>query len=71
LLNPLSAAQPDTLKCIGMFAGTDVRDLVLQRLNDLGNLMNLQSDAHTAYDNIKWGIKGRDKDGEVRPYLEV
>jgi hypothetical protein len=59
------------MEYIAMLAGTAGRDLVLQQLNGLGNLMNLQSDAHAAYDNIKWGIEGRDKNGEVRPYLDV
>jgi hypothetical protein len=53
------------MKCIAMFAGTAARDLVLQHLNDLGNLMNLQSDAHTAYDNLRWGIEARMENGTV------
>ena len=53
-----------------MLAGTAVRDLVLQQLNGLGNLMNLESNAHTAYNNIKWAIEGRDTIGEVRLHLE-
>jgi hypothetical protein len=47
------------MKYIAMFAGTATRDIVLQHLNDLGNLMNLQSDAHTAYNNLWWGIEAR------------
>jgi hypothetical protein len=42
-----------------MFAGTATWDLVLQHLNDLGNVMNLQGDAHTAYDNLRWGIEAQ------------
>ena len=42
-----------------MFAGTTTRDLVLSHLNDLGNLMNLQSDAHAAYDDLLWGIEAK------------
>jgi hypothetical protein len=48
-----------------MLAGTAVRDLVLEQLNDLGNLVNLQSDAHTAYNNIRWGIEARNENGTV------
>ena len=48
-----------------MFAGTAVRDLVLQQLNDLGNFMNVQSDAHEAYDDLMWGIEGRMEEGTV------
>ena len=48
-----------------MFAGTATRDLVLQYLNDLGNLMNLQSDAQTAYDDLQWGIEAQVENGTV------
>ena len=48
-----------------MLAGSAVRDLVLQQLNSLGNLMNIQSDAHTAYDNLRWGIESRMEGGMV------
>ena len=57
--------QPDTLKCIAMFAGTATRDLVLQHLNGVGNVMNLQADAHTAFDDLKWGIEAENKNGKV------
>jgi hypothetical protein len=53
------------MKCIAMFAGTQVRDLVFQQLNQLGNLMNIQSDAHTAYDDLLWGIESRVENGTV------
>jgi len=53
------------MKCIAMFAGTQVRDLVFQQLNQLGNVMNIQSDAHTAYDELHWGIEGRVENGTV------
>jgi len=42
-----------------MFAGTATRDLVLQHLNGLGNLMNLQADAHNAYDSLRCGIEAQ------------
>jgi len=49
-----------------MFAGSATRDLVVQHLNDIGNAMNLQTDAHTSYDNLRWGIEAIDNNGEVR-----
>jgi len=65
-INIPSTAQPDTIKCIAMFAGTAVRDLVTEQLNDLGNYINIQSDAHTAYDDIFWGIEAHNENGMVR-----
>ena len=53
------------MKCIAMFAGTQVRDLVFQQLNQLGNLMNIESNAHTAYGELLWGIEGRVENGTV------
>jgi hypothetical protein len=47
------------MKCIAMFAGTATQDFVLRHLNDLGNVMNLQGDAHNDYDNLLWGIEAQ------------
>jgi hypothetical protein len=49
-----------------MFAGPATRDLILQHLNNIGNVMNLQSDAHIACDKLEWGIEARDDNGSVR-----
>jgi hypothetical protein len=49
-----------------MFAGTATTALVLQHLNSIDNMMNLQADTHTAYDNLKWGIEARVDDEKVR-----
>jgi restriction endonuclease S subunit len=50
-----------------MFAGNRARDLVIRYLNDTSNVMNIQSDAHTSYNNLKWGIEARsDGNGKVR-----
>ncbi|KAK2462249.1 hypothetical protein APHAL10511_005745 [Amanita phalloides] len=59
------SGKPDTMKCIAMFAGTAVRDLILRHLNGLGNVMNVESNAHTAYDDLKWGIEGQTEKGTV------
>ena len=48
-----------------MFAGNEVRDLVIQHVNGIGNVVNLQSDAHAAYDELKWGIEAQDDNGTV------
>jgi hypothetical protein len=53
------------MKNIAMFAGAKARDLVLQHLNAPGNVFNLQSDAHTAFDNLKWGIEAQVENGKV------
>jgi len=55
----------DTLKCIGMLAGTKVRDLVVQHLNDIGNVMNLEWNAQTAYDNNEWAIQADEDHGKA------
>ena len=53
----LRTFQPDTLKCLTMFAGEPARDLVLQHMNGLENVMNLESNAHSWYNGLRWGIK--------------
>ncbi|KAF8330338.1 uncharacterized protein EI90DRAFT_2922141 [Cantharellus anzutake] len=59
-------ALPDTIKCIAMLAGTAVRDLVLEQLDDLGNLIHVESNAHAAYDDIYWGIEARNENGKIK-----
>jgi hypothetical protein len=49
-----------------MLAGPAVKDLILQQLNGIGNAINIQVDAHTAYHNLKWGIEARNDNGTVR-----
>ncbi|KAH9977546.1 hypothetical protein BJV74DRAFT_860371 [Russula compacta] len=56
----------DTIKCIAMLAGTAVRDLVVKQLNGPGNLMNIESNTHTAYNDILWGIEAREENGMVK-----
>jgi hypothetical protein len=51
-----------------MFAGNETRDLVIQHLNGLGNAVNLERNAHLAYDELKWGIEAQDDNGTVRNY---
>ncbi|KAF8330340.1 uncharacterized protein EI90DRAFT_2922256 [Cantharellus anzutake] len=67
--------KPDTIECIAMFAGAAVRDIVLEQLNGLGNLIHIESNAHAAYGDIRWGIEARNENGKVKyiyrrvPYL--
>ncbi|KAF5376931.1 hypothetical protein D9615_007199 [Tricholomella constricta] len=64
--------KPETLKCITMLAGNEARDLVVQHLNAIGNVMNLEINAHSAYDNLQWGIEARNADGKVEfVYIRV
>ncbi|KAF5374130.1 hypothetical protein D9615_008842 [Tricholomella constricta] len=58
--------EPDTLKCIAMFAGNEARDLVVQHLNAIGNVMNLEKNAHEAYNDLQWGIEAWNEDGMVK-----
>ena len=51
-----------------MLAGPEVRDLVINNLNCIGNVMNLQWDAQTAYDKIEWAIQANEDRGKVRIY---
>ena len=49
-----------------MFAGDAARDEVMHYLNNLGNVMNMESNAHTSYDELRWGIEAKEEDGKVR-----
>ena len=49
-----------------MFAGAAIRDDVVSHLNNIGNAMNLEQNAHTSYDKLKWGIEANEEGGEVR-----
>jgi len=40
----------------------------MQHLNDTGNVMNLQADAHTAYDDLEWGIEAQE-DARMVKYI--
>ena len=46
-----------------MFAGAAA--LNVPHLNTIGNAMNLEQNAHTAYDNLMWGIEAKEEGGEV------
>ena len=49
-----------------MLAGPAVRDLILEQLNGIGNVMNVELNAHAAYANFNWGIQAHDYHGKVR-----
>jgi hypothetical protein len=38
----------------------------MQQSNSLGNVMNIEANAQTAYDNLKWGIHAKTDNGTVR-----
>ncbi|KAF8133266.1 hypothetical protein EV363DRAFT_1397502 [Boletus edulis] len=59
-------AKPDTLKCIAMFAGAAAVDEVVHHLNNIGNVMNMEMNAHGSYDNLEWGIEAKEEGGEVK-----
>ena len=54
-----------------MFAGNEARDLDIQYLNGIGNVVNLERNAHAAYDNLRWGIEAQSDDGTVRKMKSV
>ncbi|KAF8133264.1 hypothetical protein EV363DRAFT_50264 [Boletus edulis] len=58
--------KPDTLKCIAMFAGAAAVDEVVHHLNNIGNVMNMELNAHASYDNLEWGIEAKEEGGEVK-----
>ncbi|KAF8577721.1 hypothetical protein K439DRAFT_1621885 [Ramaria rubella] len=58
--------KPDTLALISMFAVEETAKVVLEHLNSVGNVMNIQSDAHTTYDQLLWGIEAQERDGKVK-----
>jgi hypothetical protein len=49
-----------------MFAGQRTGNLVFDHMNGIGNVMNLQTDAHTWYDNLRWGIEAREECQTIR-----
>jgi hypothetical protein len=58
--------QPDTPLCIAMFAGHGAVKLIRERLNGLGNVMNLEVNTHNFYDDLYWGIEAKNENGKVR-----
>ena len=62
----LHSFQPDTLKCLAMFAGERARDLVFEHMNGIGNVMNWETNAHSWYDKLRWGIEARREGQKVR-----
>ena len=49
-----------------MLAGEATRDVVVSSLNGIGNVMNLEMNAHKRYDALAWGIEATEHDGVVR-----
>jgi hypothetical protein len=45
--------------------GPAVSDLAMKQLNSIGNVMNMETNAHTAYNNLKWGIEAHNDNGMV------
>ncbi|KAF8548107.1 hypothetical protein OG21DRAFT_1607096 [Imleria badia] len=64
-------SKPATLECIAMLAGAAVRDDVVSYLNNIGNAMNMQHDAHTSYDELYWGIEAKEEAGEVKYFFRM
>ncbi|KAF8573916.1 hypothetical protein K439DRAFT_1665638 [Ramaria rubella] len=58
--------KPDTLALISMFAGEKTMEAVVEHLNSIGNAMNIESNAHTLYDRLWWGIEAQERDGKVK-----
>jgi len=54
-----------------MLAGNATQKKVVESLNNIGNVMNLQMDAHKAYDRLLWGIEAVGCDGKVRSNFET
>jgi hypothetical protein len=53
-----------------MFAGNAARNDVMNYLNNIGNVMNMQQDAHVSYDDLDWGIEAKEEGGEVRDFID-
>ena len=56
-----------------MFAGQQAGDIVFEHMNGIGNVTNLQADAHMSYDTLRWGIEAIQEGQKVRAcsYLHV
>ncbi|KAG8220712.1 hypothetical protein J3R82DRAFT_3035 [Butyriboletus roseoflavus] len=63
--------KPDTLKCIAMFAGGSARDIIVSHLNKIGNVMNMELNAHTTYDLLSWGIEAKEESGQVKYFFRM
>jgi len=48
-----------------MFTDRPAKDFVFKHVNGIGNVANFQSDAHSQYDELRWGIEAREEDGNV------
>ena len=48
-----------------MFAGPAARDVVVHNLNEPGNAMNMELNAHAFYDDLRWGIEAKEEGGKV------
>jgi hypothetical protein len=48
-----------------MLAGSSAIQLIRQHLNGVGNVMNLEYNAHKAFDDLKWGIEAQVDNGMV------
>jgi hypothetical protein len=49
-----------------MFAGNAARNDVMNYLNNIGNVMNMEQNAHGLYDDLDWGIEAKEEGREVR-----
>ena len=49
-----------------MLAGVATANDVSRHLNTIGSAMNMEQNAHTAYDNLMWGIEAEEDGGEVQ-----
>jgi hypothetical protein len=50
------------MKTLGIFAGEKALTLVREKLNSVGNIMKMQSQA---YDDLEWGIEAQVENGKV------
>ena len=46
---------------MAMFAGAAARDDVVNHVNTIGNVMNMEQNAHTSYDKLRWGIEAEEE----------
>lgn len=48
-----------------MFAGQKIANLATSDLSSVQNVMNMQSDAHVAFDELCWGIEAKEADDGI------
>lgn len=48
-----------------MLAGIEVRNLIVEHVNSIGNVVNLERNAQAKFNEIQWAIQANEDRGQV------